>query len=525
MNITQIFSRLIPRQFGLLTGIFCIIALFSILQVTSSLMLSASVSGAQHNEERNQLALIQQAKVDEARVALLSASDLLNRAGVYFMQDAATGSDGSWRPLMEEAYRALAQSKSAWDAWRDMKPQPDPDLTESYQRFYSGIQEQADGLMQSGSIDAFFAVPVQAFQTDFNANYARFQQNSVRHAEAGRQQLLSSLERLQNLFLFIPLVLVVIAFLVWRSMSRWVIMPLRRLIDHIDILAAGDLSRPAPQVSQFNREVTQLSSSIAAMQQGLCALVQQVNDATTAMVGNINELAQNNKQLYQQSAKQSEELSSVTSHISLLEMHVEDNSGFAELANQRAVQARDVAAGGDRMMATVNTSMQAIVTRSSEMRGITTLIDNIAFQTNILALNAAIEAAHAGEQGRGFAVVANEVGLLARKSGQSTQNIQTLIKHSLQGIEEGFHAVNGLDKNLQQVIALVENLGALLNDISTATLNQGNNIHQLTRKLHVLNGEARQTSDLVNAASDSSLQLHHESRQLMQAVARFRLPV
>ena len=440
------------------------------------------------------------------------------------MQDAATGSDGSWRPLMEEAYRALAQSKSAWDAWRDMKPQSDPDLTESYQRFYSGIKEQADGLMQSGSIDAFFAVPVQAFQTDFNGNYARFQQGSGQHAEAGRQQLLTSLERLQNLFLFIPLVLVVIAFLVWRSMFRWVIMPLRRLIDHIDILAAGDLSRPAPQVSQFNREVTQLSSRIAAMQQGLCALVRQVNDATTAMVGNINELAQNNKQLYQQSAKQSEELSTVTSHISVLETHVEDNSGFAELANQRAVQARDIAAGGDRMMATVNASMQAIVTRSSEMRGITTLIDNIAFQTNILALNAAIEAAHAGEQGRGFAVVAKEVGLLARKSGQSTQNIQTLIKHSLQGIEEGFHAVNGLDKNLQQVIALVENLGALLNDISTATLNQGNNIHQLTRKLHVLNGEARQTSDLVNAASDSSLQLHHESNQLMQAVARFRLP-
>lgn len=127
-------------------------------------MLSASVSGAQHNEGRNQLALIQQAKVDEARVALLSASDLLNRAGVYFMQDAATGSDGSWRPLMEEAYRALAQSKSAWDAWRDMKPQPDPDLTESYQRFYSGIQEQADGLMQSGSIDAFLPYPRRPFR-------------------------------------------------------------------------------------------------------------------------------------------------------------------------------------------------------------------------------------------------------------------------------------------------------------------------------------------------------------------------
>jgi methyl-accepting chemotaxis protein-1 (serine sensor receptor) len=524
MNITQIFLRLIPRQFGLLTGIFCIIALFSVLQIASSLMLSASVSDAQHNEGRNQLALMQQAKVDEARVALLSASDLLNRAGVYFMQDVATGSDGSWRPLMEDAHRALVQSKTAWDAWLAMKPQLDPALTESYQRFYSGIQELADGLMQSGSIDAFFAVPVQAFQSDFNDNYARVQQESGRQAEVGRQQLLTSLERLQHLFLFIPLMLVVVAVLVWRSMSRWVITPLRRLINHIDILAAGDLSRPAPQVSQFNREVTQLSSRIAAMQQGLCALVQQVNDATTAMVGNISELAKNNKQLYQQSAKQSDELSTVTSHISFLETHVEDNSGFAQLANQRAVQARDIAAGGDRMMATVNASMQAIVTRSSEMRGIITLIDNIAFQTNILALNAAIEAAHAGEQGRGFAVVAKEVGLLARKSGQSTQNIQGLIQHSLQGIEEGFHAVNGLDENLKQVISLVENLGALLNDISAATLNQGDSIHQLTHKLHVLNGEARQTRDLVNAASDSSLQLHHESQQLMQAVARFRLP-
>ena len=84
--------------------------------------------------------------------------------------------------------------------------------------------------------------------------------------------------------------------------------------------------------------------------------------------------------------------------------------------------------------------------------------------------------------------------------------------------------MNGLDDNLQQVISLVENLGALLNDISAATMNQGTRIHELTSQLQALNNEARQTSDLVNAASDSSLQLHHESHQLMQAVARFRLP-
>lgn len=109
MNLTQILRRVarrfLPQQFGLLTGIFCIITLFSVLQMTSSLMLSFSVSQARENEQRNQQALRQQTKVEEARIALLTASDLLNRAGVYFMQDAATGSEGSWQPLIDEARR------------------------------------------------------------------------------------------------------------------------------------------------------------------------------------------------------------------------------------------------------------------------------------------------------------------------------------------------------------------------------------------------------------------------------------
>jgi methyl-accepting chemotaxis protein-1 (serine sensor receptor) len=176
------------------------------------------------------------------------------------------------------------------------------------------------------------------------------------------------------------------------------------------------------------------------------------------------------------------------------------------------------------MMATVNASMAAIVERSSEMRGIVAMIDNVAFQTNILALNAAIEAAHAGNQGRGFAVVAREVGLLARKSSHSTQTIQELINHSLQGIDDGSQAVTRLEDNLQQVMSLVGNLCSLLNDISVATLSQGESIHQMTRQLQGLNKVARQTDALVNTASEASQRLHDESGLLIQAVSRFRLP-
>jgi len=527
MNLTQIFrriaQRLIPRQFGLLTGIFCIIGLFSALQLSSSFLLNASLKDAQRNEQQNLLAYQQQSKLDLARVSLLAASDLLNRSGVWFMQDKETGSEGSWHSLMDEAQASLTVSQQAWNAWLVLNPPKDDALITSYQLFYGAIKEQAEGLIKTNTIDAFFAVPAQAFQTDFNDNYARYQQASEKQAMQGRQSLMAQLSGLQTLFLIAPVLLLAIAVLVWFGMSRWVITPLRRLIAHINQLAAGDLSGTPPGVLRFNKEIGQLSDSISTLQHGLQELVTQVSNATHAMVENIGSLAQGNQKLYLQSARQAKELEDVTTHIAALENHVEGNTGYAKLASSRADEARQVAAGGDRMMTTVNASMQAIVDRSSEMRGIVAMIDSVAFQTNILALNAAIEAAHAGNHGRGFAVVAREVGLLARKSSHSTQTIQALINHSLQGIEDGSRAVNLLEDNLQQVIGLVANLSSLLNEISVATLSQGESIHQMTRQLQALNQVSRQTDMLVSDASDASERLHKQSDLLLQAVSRFRL--
>jgi len=527
MNLTQIFrriaQRLIPRQFGLLTGIFCIIGLFSALQLSSSFLLNASLKDAQRNEQQNLLAYQQQSKLDLARVSLLAASDLLNRSGVWFMQDKETGSEGSWHSLMDEAQASLTVSQQAWNAWLALNPPKDDALITSYQLFYGAIKEQAEGLIKTNTIDAFFAVPAQAFQTDFNENYARYQLASEKQAMQGRQSLMAQLSGLQTLFLIAPVLLLAIAILVWFGMSRWVITPLRRLIAHINQLAAGDLSGTPPGVLRFNKEIGQLSDSVSTLQHGLQELVTQVSNATHAMVENIGSLAQGNQKLYLQSARQAKELEDVTTHIAALENHVEGNTGYAKLASSRADEARQVAAGGDRMMTTVNASMQAIVDRSSEMRGIVAMIDSVAFQTNILALNAAIEAAHAGNHGRGFAVVAREVGLLARKSSHSTQTIQALINHSLQGIEDGSRAVNLLEDNLQQVIGLVANLSSLLNEISVATLSQGESIHQMTRQLQALNQVSRQTDMLVSDASDASERLHKQSDLLLQAVSRFRL--
>ncbi len=533
MNISKIFRAGKPasRSFGLLSGVVCVIALFSVLQIMSTFLLSAILRDTQRDVLASDRRHEQQVFMDKARSSLLMASDLLNRAGIYFLQDKETGSVGSWNSLLDEAQEALKASAADFNRYQRLRDansegekQHSEALVGSYRLFFDGLKEQADGLAQSSAIDAFFAVPVQAFQSDFNERYASFQNENEQQTRAASGSLLRSLGHAQNMFIAALGVLMLVALGVWLAVTRWVIRPLSEVIAHIDVLAAGDLSRAPPVQTHVNREVNQLGGSVVAMQQGLQHLVEEVRDAAATMALNINQLAEGNQKLFSQSTRQEQELQSVTSHITELGSRVKENSDYARLANLRADEAREIAAGGDRMMQTVNDSMQAIVTQSSEMRGIVAMIDGVAFQTNILALNAAIEAAHAGNHGRGFAVVAKEVGLLAQKSSRSTRNIQALINDAVQGVEQGSDAVTVLETNLQKVIAVVNKLSGLLSEISAATLNQGESVHHVTKRIAALNEVATQTNRLIRETSGSSRLLRDESSRLESAVARFNLP-
>lgn len=528
MNLSEIFRKLTRPfnrvQFRLLSAIFCVIALFSSLQILSTLMLSSLLHDTERDLARREQLHHQQAQMEEARVSLLMASDLLNRAGVYFMQDAATGSDGSWQSLMDEAQAALAHSHEAFNRYQRRPTGRDDGLMDSYQAFYQALKEQADGLTASNRIDAFFSVPVQAFQADFNQRWTTYQSQIDAQNADHSQQLLAGLATAQKGFIAALGILLVIALGVWRGMSSWVITPLRSLIHHLHRLAAGDLSAATPVTLTRNREMRELNASIHAMQQGLLRLVNEVRDVTCAVAGTAQNIARDNHALSHQAQRQAQELDRVTTHIHALESHVGQNTEYARVANQRADSAREVAAGGEQMMQSVNHSMQDIVSRAGEMRGIVAMINSVAFQTNILALNAAIEAAHAGEHGRGFAIVAREVGLLARKSSHSTQTIEQLIHHSLQGIEQGSGAVSRLEETLKQIMSLVGHLTGLLSEISGATLNQGERIHRVTNRISTLNQVVLETGGLVAQMGQATGQLGEESRRLNEAVARFRLP-
>ncbi|CUY49675.1 Serine chemoreceptor protein [Serratia marcescens] len=522
----------LPRAFGfgksmgLLSGVICVIALFSLLQLFSTVFISNILRDAKVNLVTGDALHRQQATMDRARLSLLTASDTLNRAGIYYLQDKATGSDGSWHSLLDESLAALQASEQAFARFERLSadaPEAPGALQDSYRLFYDGLKEQAQGL-QGNSIDAFFAVPIQAFQADFNEKYLAYQALNERRGDDVNVRQLAALEQARTFALGALAALALIAVGVWLGVSRWVIAPLRQAIAHLNVLAAGDLSRPLPPGRAFNREMRQLQTSIGHMQGGLQRLVSEVRDAAGGILNGVGRLADGNRQLTAQSAKQDGELQLATEHVRQLAARVEENGQYAQQASQRTEQARQCAGAGERMMQTVNVSMQGIVNQSAEMRGIVALIDSVAFQTNILALNAAIEAAHAGGHGRGFAIVAKEVGLLAQKSSHSTRDIQQLINRSLQQIDQGSQAVDLLTGNLRQIIDLVNKCSALMGDISLASLNQGESIQDVTARISALNQVAQQTGTVVNAVTEASQRLQSESERLEKAMARFRLP-
>ncbi|WP_430765481.1 methyl-accepting chemotaxis protein [Rahnella bonaserana] len=519
-------SGFIKRPRGILFGVICVIALFSALQIFSTVVLTKILQDARNNVIATESLRQQQAVMDKARMELLMASDKLNRAGIYYMQDKETGSVGSWNSLMEESLGSLTASQKAFTRFQEMtknSSQAATELKASYQMFFDGLREQADGLQKNNNIDSFFEVPVQAFQDDFSQKYYAYLAVNEHTAVSLSDRLLNALSQAKTLFMGALIILAVIAVLVWRGVAAWIIRPLQRMIGHICVLAAGDLSQDVEDDNARVIEVRELGISLRNMQRGLQKLVSEVRDASAHIMLNIDQMAKGNEELSAQAAIQSEELRAATEHITHLNERVKENAAHAQQATRQAEQAKGVATRGGEVMGQVDMAMKEIVSQSSEMSSIVSMIDGVAFQTNILALNAAIEAAHAGQHGRGFAVVAKEIGLLAQKSSHSTRGIHQLIDDSVQQIGRGSASVSVLSQSLEEIIHIFSGLSALVSEISEATLYQGQSVHDVSERITALNQVTLQNGKLADHAAASSQQLLDQSQRLEKAVARFAL--
>jgi len=285
-------------------------------------------------------------------------------------------------------------------------------------------------------------------------------------------------------------------------------------------IAHGEL---AVEVAVRDGDDASLIHSIRAMRDNLAVIVGRVRTGTDAIASASSEIAQGNADLAQRTEQQAGAIEEVASTLEQLTATVRANAGNAERANALAQSASKVSVEGGNVVDQVVVTMNSINASARKIVDIISVIDAIAFQTNILALNAAVEAARAGEQGRGFAVVASEVRNLAQRSASAAKEIKTLIDDSVHQVGVGTDLVEQAGATMQKVVASVHSVTDIMADISRASAEQTVGLDQVNHALGGIDSLTQQNSALVEEASAAAQELRHQAESLAQVVGVFKL--
>ncbi|MFY9314955.1 MAG: methyl-accepting chemotaxis protein [Burkholderiales bacterium] len=308
-----------------------------------------------------------------------------------------------------------------------------------------------------------------------------------------------------------------IAFWVTRSITR----PLNEAVGVAQKVAAGDLTSTVEVNSKD--ETGLLLQALKDMNESLKKIVGQVRTSTESISTGSKQIASGNADLSSRTEEQASSLEETASSMEELTSTVKQNAENAKQANQLAAGASDVALKGGQVVGQVVTTMFSINESSKKIVDIISVIDGIAFQTNILALNAAVEAARAGEQGRGFAVVATEVRTLAQRSAAAAKEIKTLIGDSVHKVEDGTKLVDEAGKTMAEIVAAVKRVTDIMAEISAASQEQSSGIEQVNQAVTQMDQTTQQNAALVEEAAAAAESMQEQAQNLVQAVAVFKL--
>ncbi len=270
-------------------------------------------------------------------------------------------------------------------------------------------------------------------------------------------------------------------------------------------------------------ELSPLLLSMAAMQTSLTQVVQSVRGNAESVATASAEIAQGNLDLSQRTERQASSLEETAASMEQLGATVRHTADNAMEASALAQSASDVATRGGSVVGQVVSTMKGINESSRKIADIISVIDGIAFQTNILALNAAVEAARAGEQGRGFAVVASEVRNLAQRSAEAAKEIKILISTSVERVEQGTQLVDEAGVTMSEIVTAIQRVTAIMSEISRASNEQSDGVAQVSEAVTQMDQTTQQNAALVEQGAAAAESLKSQAQQLVQAVSVFRL--
>ncbi|MFA9273994.1 MAG: methyl-accepting chemotaxis protein [Candidatus Aquirickettsiella gammari] len=343
----------------------------------------------------------------------------------------------------------------------------------------------------------------------------------VANVEASKLAVNDIFAQLRKLGTLVTLFAMVFAVAISWRLSRGISTGLQLASDTAQRIGQGDLSQTVEVRS--GDEIGQLLSSLGEMQASLSSVVLSVREGSESVASVSTQIAQGNLDLSGRTESQASALEETAASMEELSSTVKQNADNARQANQLAQSASGVAIQGGQVVSQVVDTMRGISESSKKISDIISVIDGIAFQTNILALNAAVEAARAGEQGRGFAVVASEVRNLAGRSAEAAKEIKHLINDSVARVEQGTLLVDQAGNTMSEVVTSIQRVTDIMAEISSASIEQSEGVNQVGQAVTQMDENTQQNAALVEEMAAAANGLENQAKDLVASVAVFKL--
>ncbi|HCU0798261.1 TPA: Tar ligand binding domain-containing protein [Citrobacter braakii] len=432
-------------------------------------------------------------------------------------------------PDFAPAQQSLENMSKKLQEMKTLSPGPmDPDvaaavLTKWQALLDNGVIPQMQ-LAQQGTLTAFAehaSTVTPALSREFGASAERFNATAGERLDTTRVMVDGKTSIIRTLIITAVILGIALLFFTDRYLVAMMVKPLGRIRQQFQQIAQGDLSHP---IEDFGRNcVGQLVPLLCAMQDSLREAVSTIRSGSDNIWRGATEISTGNNDLSSRTEEQAAALEETAASMEQLTATVKLNAENAREASQLADTATETAGKGSSLVSEVVETMDGIPASSKQIAEITSVINSIAFQTNILALNAAVEAARAGEQGRGFAVVAGEVRNLASRSAGAAKEIETLIGESSRRVDQGARLVKETGLTMEAILRGATEVTVIMKQIASASEEQNKGISQVSVAITQMDSVTQQNAALVEQVSAAAVALERQTEELQRSVQQFRL--